>query len=229
MRARFGSRLGRLLRRLERAAPSSEGRADLGEAGPRERVRRVELHRLLEALARALEVELRLLGVGQGDLRGGRLRGGGDGLAGRREGRVGTVRRHLDDRLEGEGVGVVRVRLQGLVEVLARVLHAAGGEPGGRALGGALGRARRAGLRGEDGRVVERPLDGVERARPQGDRGRASLAGHGHLAGLEVAAPGVGLRVNPSLQDGQLGLVAVARDREAQLRAADRGDGAAAR
>ena len=214
---------GRLLRRLERRAALAQRRADLGEPRPRERVGGVELDRLLEARACRFEVELRLLRVGQRDLCGGRLRVGGDRLLGAGESRVRTVGRHGDDRLQGEGVGVVRVRLQRLGDVLARVLDAAGGELGGGALGEAVGRT---GL--QDRRVVERPLNGVERLGAQGHGGGASLGAGRHLAALEVELAGVGRGFDVPFQDGQLGLVAVALDGEAQLGAADRGDRAAA-
>ena len=255
--------LGRLAGRLEGPVQVAERRADLREPRPRQGVGGLERDGLLEARAGALEVEGGLLRVGQGDLRGRRLRVGRDRAAGQRQGLVVLGPRHGDDRLQREGVGVVLGQLQGLVEVLARVLHAARGQEERRPVGeearvaDLAGResleagegpvevalapgvgglvdlrlpggpfAHLAGFHGEDREVVEGPLHGVRGAYLDAARGRGALAGRGRLAAGELEAPRVVLREHPPLEHGELGALAVRLDREAQLGAAHRGDGA---
>jgi hypothetical protein len=215
---------GRLVRGFERRTAQAERRTDLGETRPGERVGGVELDGLLEAGPRSFEVELRLLRVRQGDLRRGRLRVGGDRLPRGREG-VRAVGRHAHDRLESERIGVVRVRLERVVQVLRCLVHAADREPGGGALAGSLGRA---GLGEQHRRVVERPLHRVLRTHARGDGRSAARGGRRHLTGLEHLAAGVVPRLDAPLDDRELGLVAVGRDHQAQLGATDRGDRAAA-
>ena len=132
---------------------------------------------LLQARAGALQVERGLLRVGEGDLRGRRLRVGRDRPAGQREGLVVLVPRHGHDRLQREGVAVVLGQLQGLVEVLAGLLDAARGQ-------------EERGPVGEEPRVAD--LGGRD----------ALEAGEGPV---EVAlAPGVGGLVDLGLPGGAL-------------------------
>ena len=204
VRARFGARSVALRAASSDAAPSPRDERISARRAHASASFGSSVDGLLEALPRALEVELRLLCVGERDQRRRRLRVGRDGLLRRGERLVGSVRRHLDDRLQGEGVGVLR-SASGPGRGPCRVLHAARGEEERRAVGEELGperrraleartpssrlaapadsrpwpagRARRSpGFAYRTGQVVERPLDGVLGVHRDGAHRRASLA-----------------------------------------------------
>jgi hypothetical protein len=100
----------------------------LGQPGPCERVIGLALDRLLEARARAFEIEVSLLGVGQGDPGRARLGVRLDSLLGDLERPIRLVLRHRDDGLEGEGVGVVRAQAQSALDVRPRLVDPADGQ-----------------------------------------------------------------------------------------------------
>ena len=108
-RASSGASFARPLRRPPRPVATALHQPQFREPRPGQRVLRLVLHRLLERLPRRLDAEPRLLGIGQGDPGGGRLRTQLDRASGIFQRPLPVVLRHGDHRAQRVGAAVARI------------------------------------------------------------------------------------------------------------------------
>ena len=117
----LGGELARLLRRLQRPAAIALHQPQFRQPRPGERVLRLVLHRLLHRVARRLDPEPRLLGIGERDPRRRRARAELDAAPGVGERPIPLVLRHRDHRAQRVRAAVGRIAGERLVDVGARL------------------------------------------------------------------------------------------------------------
>jgi hypothetical protein len=213
-----------LLGGARRAAQIAGGGAQLCESCPGESVARLDLDGRLEARARARQIEARLLRVRGGDVRRRGLRIRRDRALGRRLRIVVAVLRDRDHRLERERVGIVGRDLLGARDVGERLVDIARGEPLRRARRVEARIVARRGTRARrhHGRVVERPVHRVARARDDARHGRTARLGNRRLSARDHELSGVVRGQHAAFEHRDLG--APFFDGEQELGAAHAGD-----